>query len=114
MKILIRFCLILLITCLTIGVSTSCSDDNDCSLAGRAMMNCALFTIDPETKAQLNDTLDSLTVTAMGTQEQRQIAGQIVVYLALARFPRDERDQPRAEQIHVSRHSESSSLAGSM
>lgn len=67
MKILIRFCLILLITCLAVGISTSCSDDNDCSLAGRAMMNCTLFTIDPETKTQLNDTLDSLTVTAMGT-----------------------------------------------
>lgn len=67
MKILIRFGLILLTACLAVGISTSCSDDNDCSLAGRAMMYCTLYTIDPETKAMLKDTLDSLTITALGT-----------------------------------------------
>lgn len=67
MKILIRFFLILLTSCLAIGISTSCSEDNDCSLAGRPLMYCTLYTIDPETKATLKDTLDSLTVTALGT-----------------------------------------------
>lgn len=67
MKILIRFCLILLITCSAIGISTSCSEENDCSMTGRAMMYCTLYTLDPETKATLKDTLDSLTITAVGT-----------------------------------------------
>ena len=67
MKILIRLFLVLLIACLGVGIGTSCSEDNDCSLAGRAMMNCTFYSINPETKAVLKDTLDSLTVTAFGT-----------------------------------------------
>lgn len=67
MKNLFKLSLIIIALSTTIGMITSCSDDNDCSLAGRAMMNCALFTIDPESQVTLRDTLDSLTVTAMGT-----------------------------------------------
>lgn len=67
MKNLVRIFLILLFVGGAIGISSSCSDDNDCSLAGRPMMYCALYMIDPETKAILNDTLDSLTITALGT-----------------------------------------------
>lgn len=50
-----------------VGVISACSDDNDCSMAGRPMMYCTLSTINPDTKAVLNDTLDSLTITAIGT-----------------------------------------------
>lgn len=67
MKILIRFFLILLVASTVIGMNTSCSEDNDCSMAGRAMVYCTLYSIDPETDIQRNDTLDSLTVTALGT-----------------------------------------------
>lgn len=67
MKILFRFILISLITCLSIGIGTSCSDDSDCSLAGRSLMNCTFYSINPETNAVLKDTLDSLTITAFGT-----------------------------------------------
>lgn len=67
MKNLIRIFLIVLIAGSAIGLHTSCSEDNDCSMDGRPMIYCNLFTIDPETKQQLNDTLDSLTITAFGT-----------------------------------------------
>lgn len=67
MKILIRFFLIWLIACLGIGISTSCSEDNDCSLTGRSLMYCSLYSINPETNLVSKDTLDSLTVTALGT-----------------------------------------------
>ena len=67
MKNLIRLFLILIIVGSAIGIHSSCSDDNDCSLTGRPMMYCTLYKIDPDTKAILNDTLDSLTITALGT-----------------------------------------------
>ncbi|MBR8706667.1 hypothetical protein IX307_002029 [Bacteroides pyogenes] len=50
-------------------INGSCSDENDCSLTGRPMMYCALYTIDPETQKVLKDTLEQLTVTALGTDE---------------------------------------------
>lgn len=67
MKNLVRIFLILLCVGGAIGISSSCSDDNDCSLAGRPMIYCTLYMIDPDTKAVLKDTLDSLTITALGT-----------------------------------------------
>ncbi len=67
MKNLIRIFLLLIIAGSTISIYCSCSDENDCSLAGRPMMYCTLYTIDPDTRAMLNDTLDSLTIKAFGT-----------------------------------------------
>lgn len=67
MKNLIRIFLILITIGGAISISSSCSDENDCSLAGRPMMYCTLYTIDPETERVINDTLDSLTITALGT-----------------------------------------------
>ena len=67
MKNLIRIFLLLIIAGGAISIYSSCSDENDCSLAGRPMMYCTLYTIDPDTRAMLNDTLDSLTITAAGT-----------------------------------------------
>lgn len=67
MKNLIRLFLLLLTVGAAVGISSSCSDENDCSLAGRPLMYCTLYTIDPDTKAMLKDTLDSLTITALGT-----------------------------------------------
>lgn len=68
MKNLIHLFLLLLILGCAVGIGTSCSDENDCSIAGRPMIYCNLRTIiDPETMTWENDTLDSLTVTAFGT-----------------------------------------------
>lgn len=66
MKNLIRLFLVLLIASVGIGLHTSCSEDSDCSIAGRAMINCTLYTKDVKDEI-VNDTLDSLTVTALGT-----------------------------------------------
>lgn len=66
MKNLIRLFLILLIAGIAIGTHTSCSDNTDCSIAGRGMIYCTLYTLEPDKKV-VNDTLDSLTVTALGT-----------------------------------------------
>lgn len=67
MKNLIRIFLIVVIVGAGISIGSSCSDENDCSLAGRPMMYCTLYTIDEITDLRVNDTLDSLTITALGT-----------------------------------------------
>jgi len=67
MKNLIRIFLIVVIVGAGISIGSSCSDENDCSLAGRPMMYCTLYTIDEITDRRVNDTLDSLTITALGT-----------------------------------------------
>ena len=67
MKNLIRIFLIVVIVGAGISIGSSCSDENDCSLAGLPMMYCTLYTIDEITDLRVNDTLDSLTITALGT-----------------------------------------------
>lgn len=67
MKNLIRIFLIVVIVGAGISIGSSCSDENDCSLAGRPMMYCTLYTTDPITDKIVKDTLDSLTITALGT-----------------------------------------------
>lgn len=68
MKNLICFFLLLITAGSTIGIISSCSEENDCSLTGRPMMYCVLKTINPDNEnVVLNDTLDSLTITALGT-----------------------------------------------
>lgn len=61
------YLLIVVIVGASISIGSSCSDENDCSLAGRPMMYCTLYTIDEITDRRVNDTLDSLTITALGT-----------------------------------------------
>lgn len=46
---------------------TACSDDSDCSMAGRSMVYCNLYTIIPDDKQVIRDTLENLTVTAIGS-----------------------------------------------
>ena len=68
MKNLIRIFLLLIIVGAAVSIHSSCSDENDCSLAGRPMMYCTFMTINPDDKTKsLNDTLDSLTIRALGT-----------------------------------------------
>lgn len=65
MKNLIRLFLILLTVSIAMNIQTSCSEESDCSIAGRPMINCTLYRM--EDNQVVNDTLDSLTVTALGT-----------------------------------------------
>ena len=68
MKNLIRIFLLLIIVGAAVGIHSSCSDENDCSLAGRPMMYCTFKVLNPDDKTEvLNDTLDSLTIKALGT-----------------------------------------------
>ncbi|WP_294629555.1 DUF6452 family protein [uncultured Bacteroides sp.] len=69
MKNLVRIFLLLVIVGAVASIHSSCSDDNDCSLAGRPMMYCTFKTIDKSLAPNiaLNDTLDSLTIRALGT-----------------------------------------------
>ena len=68
MKNLVRIFLLLIIVGTAVSIHSSCSDENDCSLAGRPMMYCTFMTINPDDKTKsLNDTLDSLTIRALGT-----------------------------------------------
>ena len=67
MKNLVRIFFLLIIVGAAIGIHSSCSDENDCSLAGRPMMYCTLYTLDEITDDRVKDTLDSLTITALGT-----------------------------------------------
>ncbi|MCC8188236.1 MAG: DUF6452 family protein [Bacteroides sp.] len=46
---------------------SACSDNENCSLEGRQMVNCTFKTRNSNNTAFVNDTLDSLTVTAIGT-----------------------------------------------
>lgn len=46
----------------------ACSEEADCSMTNnRGMIVCNVYRLDPETGTALKDTLDSLTVTAAGT-----------------------------------------------
>ncbi len=46
----------------------ACSEEDDCSMTNnRGMMVCEFYTFEPGTNYVVNDTLDSLTVTAFGT-----------------------------------------------
>lgn len=66
MKTLIRIIIFGAILYPVMSVIISCSEEADCSMATRAMMQCNLYTID-EQQIVRKDTLDSLTVTAFGT-----------------------------------------------
>ena len=66
MKNLFPLFILFICSALAIGSFTACSDDS-CSIAGRSMINCVVYTINPETNEVENDTIASLTVTALGT-----------------------------------------------
>ena len=67
MKVLVKFIITGAFLFPILSVVISCSEEADCSMATRAMMQCYFYTLDPETEVVSNDTLDSLTVTAFGT-----------------------------------------------
>ena len=67
MKKLVRLVILGAVLCPIISIAISCSEEADCSMTARPMVNCILYRVDPETQYVENDTLDSLTVTAYGT-----------------------------------------------
>ena len=67
MKALVKFIITGAFLFPILSVVISCSEEADCSMATLAMMQCYFYTLDPETEVVSNDTLDSLTVTAFGT-----------------------------------------------
>ena len=48
-------------------VTTSCSEEPDCSMTARPIMNAGLYTFDRANGTTHPDTLDILTITALGT-----------------------------------------------
>lgn len=66
MKRLIRLILASILLCPAIGFMASCSEEADCSMNERAMTNCRVYTINTDGYIT-SHTLDSLTVTAFGT-----------------------------------------------
>lgn len=62
------FFLLIAFICTTFIITSlsSCSEDN-CSLAGRPMINGGIYTINPTSGFTEADTIKSLTVTALGT-----------------------------------------------
>ena len=67
MKALVKFIITGAFLFPILSVVISCSEEADCSMATRAMMQCYFYTLDPETEVVSNDTLDSATYTAFGT-----------------------------------------------
>lgn len=66
MKILARFIIGSTIIALLAGIIQACAEEPDCSMAARGWLQCNLYTLD-EVGMAVNDTLDSLTITAYAT-----------------------------------------------
>ena len=62
MKKLVRLVILGAILCPIVSIAISCSEEADCSMTARSMVNCILYRVDPETQYVENDTLDSLTI----------------------------------------------------
>lgn len=62
------FFLLIAFVCSTLIITglSSCSEDN-CSIAGRPMINGGIYTVNPTSGLTENDTIKTLTVTALGT-----------------------------------------------
>ncbi|WP_297644632.1 DUF6452 family protein [uncultured Bacteroides sp.] len=67
MKNLVRLIIAGILICPLMGIAISCSEEADCSMTARPMVQCYLYKITTENQYVQNDTLDSLTVTAYGT-----------------------------------------------
>lgn len=67
MKKLSRILLLLGLLYPAVHLAISCSEEADCSMNVRPTVQCIMYKLDPDGLTALNDTLDSLTVTAFGT-----------------------------------------------
>ncbi len=66
MKILVRLIIGCMIATMLSGIIQACSEEPDCSMTARGWLQCNFYTLD-ENGMAVNDTLDSLTITAFGT-----------------------------------------------
>ncbi len=66
MRNLTRLFIIGTLLCPLMGIAVSCSEEADCSMTARPMVQCNIYTLS-DGQTVVNDTLDSLTVTAYGT-----------------------------------------------
>lgn len=67
MKRFFHLCVLLVSLCCAGSAVLSCDEEPDCSMMGRPLMHCAIYTTDPISGQMRRDTLDSLTVLAVGT-----------------------------------------------
>lgn len=68
MRKIIHLLVIAVLATVFIGsICNSCTEIGNCSLDGRALMYCNIYTIDPSTKEVIKDTIDTLTITALET-----------------------------------------------
>ena len=67
MKALIKLIIVTIFSYSLAHIMMACSEEADCSMTTRAMLQCNIYSIDPETGVAYKDTLDSLTITAYGT-----------------------------------------------
>lgn len=81
MKNLIRIFLIVFIFGSVLAFGISCSEENNCSMTGRPMINCTFYKARLEGSTKMEkDTLDSLTITSLETNEiilnnEKQVKG---------------------------------------
>lgn len=67
MKKIVKSIGILSLAFAAVCMAIACSEEEDCSMNARAMMQCNLFQIDEETNEKNSIALTTLTVTAFGT-----------------------------------------------
>ena len=66
MKNLVRIIITCSLATLLVSIIQACSEEPDCSMTARGWLQCNFYTLN-ENGMAVNDTLDSLTITAFGT-----------------------------------------------
>ena len=66
MKNLVRIIITCSLATLLANIIQACSEEPDCSMTARGWLQCNFYTLSEDGRA-VNDTLDSLTITAFGT-----------------------------------------------
>lgn len=66
MKNLVRIIITCSLATLLASIIQACSEEPDCSMTARGWLQCNFYTLSEDGRA-VNDTLDSLTITAFGT-----------------------------------------------
>ena len=77
-----RFFLITIPLSIVVALVLSCTEEDDCTLSTRAMMYCNIYQLSESGKS-VTDTIDTLTVTAFGTDSVIINAQQTVTDISL-------------------------------
>lgn len=67
MKTLFKWNWVWMAVCGTLCAIWACSEEPDCSMTARPMLNANIYTVNVETGLGERDTLEQLTITALGT-----------------------------------------------